>query len=518
MIRLDMEQMALIDGYINSPVRSIKAKIEMYQYIDDAAVLVDTFTHDGDLISFKIDRAGDENKFFGFGIIQKINIKLIDTNREKNITTNNYFKIYYNIDGIEFKAHPTFYTTEVHRDENTNELSITAYDILYQASKHTVEELIPHLPEDTYNPVFYLQAAAAVLGAEWSISNIRDTGWIDISKQPNYEGVETLKDFFDDMAELSATIYFVNCEDKIQYTMLRENNSIILDKNNYIDLDSKTNRRLAAIIHATELGENIGTVEISGSTQYIRDNPFLEVLDGEEVATILNNTIEIMGGLTINQFTCSWRGNPLTEPGDALWIFTKDDNDVYSYLINDVIEYNGTYKQKTQWNYTNEDIDESYNNPTTLGEALKQTFAKVDKVNHQIDLVVRTVAENDEAANGRMDEIEKEVALKLTQDDVKIEITSAIDNIKGITTTTGYKFDEDGLTISKSDTDITTTITENGMKVSQGSNEKLVANADGVKAKDLKATTYLIIGNNSRFEDYTTADGKSRTACFWIGG
>jgi hypothetical protein len=56
------------------------------------------------------------------------------------------------------------------------------------------------------------------------------------------------------------------------------------------------------------------------------------------------------------------------------------------------------------------------------------------------------------------------------------------------------------------------------MIVAQDSDEKLVANADGVKAEDLHATTYLIIGNNSRFEDYTNSSGEARTACFWIGG
>ena len=56
------------------------------------------------------------------------------------------------------------------------------------------------------------------------------------------------------------------------------------------------------------------------------------------------------------------------------------------------------------------------------------------------------------------------------------------------------------------------------MRVSIGEDQKLLANADGVKAEDLHATTYLIIGKNSRFEDFTNADGVARTACFWIGG
>ena len=45
----------------------------------------------------------------------------------------------------------------------------------------------------------------------------------------------------------------------------------------------------------------------------------------------------------------------------------------------------------------------------------------------------------------------------------------------------------------------------------------LVANSEGVKATDLHAKTYLIIGEGdgrSRFEDY----GIKRTGCFWVGG
>lgn len=57
-----------------------------------------------------------------------------------------------------------------------------------------------------------------------------------------------------------------------------------------------------------------------------------------------------------------------------------------------------------------------------------------------------------------------------------------------------------------------TQITEDGMTVYRGSEEQLVADKDGVFAKNLHATTYLIIGTYSRFEDYN-----GRTGCFWIG-
>jgi hypothetical protein len=52
------------------------------------------------------------------------------------------------------------------------------------------------------------------------------------------------------------------------------------------------------------------------------------------------------------------------------------------------------------------------------------------------------------------------------------------------------------------------------MTVYKNSATVLTANNVGVDAVNLHATTYLIIGNNSRFEDY----GSNRTGCFWIGG
>lgn len=52
------------------------------------------------------------------------------------------------------------------------------------------------------------------------------------------------------------------------------------------------------------------------------------------------------------------------------------------------------------------------------------------------------------------------------------------------------------------------------MKIVKNTDTVLTANNTGVDAKNLHATTYLIVGVNSRFEDY---DDNSRTGCFWIG-
>ena len=85
-----------------------------------------------------------------------------------------------------------------------------------------------------------------------------------------------------------------------------------------------------------------------------------------------------------------------------------------------------------------------------------------------------------------------------------------------VSTSTGFTFDDNGLKVSKSDSEMSTQITEDGMKVYRNDEVVLTANNQGVDAKNLHATTYLIIGSHSRMEDFSE-DGVKRTAMFWIG-
>ena len=318
--------------------------------------------------------------------------------------------------------------------------------------------------------------------------------------------------------------------------------ALTIDKEKYFSLDSKTNRRLAKIVHTTELGDNVSAaLEVSGTTQYVRDNAFWELR--EDIDILVDNALAAIGGLTIHQFNCEWRGNYLLEIGDKIDLITKDNGVVSSYLLNDTINYEGTFAQTTEWEYV-EDEAETAENPTSLGTALKQTFARVDKANKQIDLVVSDVNVNtadisslmmntesitasvqqmEQTTNDALTNINDElvnltsrVDATMTAEDVAIQIRTEIDNIEEVNkviTETGFVFDSEGLTISKSGSEMTTQITEDGMTVYRDENEVLTADNIGVKATNLHATTYLMIGEYSRFEDY-----KGKTCCFWIGG
>ena len=64
--------MYVFDADLNSPVRSIKAKVELY----NGSTLVNTYFHTDEIKSISIERTGEDSKFFGFGVCHKANIKL----------------------------------------------------------------------------------------------------------------------------------------------------------------------------------------------------------------------------------------------------------------------------------------------------------------------------------------------------------------------------------------------------------------------------------------------------------
>lgn len=685
---------------ISASVRKIKAKVELY----NGSTLVATYTQADKVISFDIQRVGEDGKFFGFGICHRLNVHLIDVQRELDISTANTIKISLGAelpDGTtEYKIYPTFQVSEVHRDENTNELSVTAYDAIYKASEHTVSELVLTKP---YTIKQFVAACASVLG----VSAIGHTNFIlSYENGANFDGTETLREALDDVAEATQTIYFLDANNKLCFKQLdKDGNAVIsIDKSKYITLKSGVGHRLQTICMCTELGDNVSeSTTLVGSTQYVRDNAFWELRD--DIAALVHNAITTIGDMSIDVFDCTWRGNPALEVGDKIALTTKDNKALTAYLLNDTIKYDGSLQEKTQWKY-DANSTETDSNPTSLGDAIKQTYARVDKQEKQITLLAsemnsqtqaikktvkqvdveyylststtsatggswsttaptwqegkymwsrqkvtytdgtsitrnatciagakgadgkngkdgrgitsvtteyyistsqtelaggswsasqpaweegkyiwtrskivynnpttteyttavcdaawaqinaiqgqqktnttdisqlkveknnisasvativekqsdidstivdmqKGIGEQNQSNAAQFESLTNKVNATMTSEQVQLAISTEV--AKGankVTTSTGFKFDDSGLTISKTNSEMSTTIDEDGMSIYKGSEEVLTADNTGVDAKNLHATTYLIIGTNSRFEDYG-----SRTGCFWI--
>lgn len=519
----------------SSPVRKLKARVELYE--GGNSTLIDTFYYTDRLKNLTIERVGEENKFFGFGVCQRLNVHVLDRDRELNITTANTLEVVFGTDNNFVYTCPLFYITETHRDENTNELSITAYDRLYGATEHQLSELDFARARTIKD---YAVMCADFLGLPLNIVNAVDSFNLEVS--PNIDGTETIRDFLNAIAEATQTIYYIDSQWYLTFKRLDRDGEPVYDitKERYYTLKSGANRRLATICSTTELGDNVSaSLTVSGTTQYVRDNPLWDLR--ADVANLVDDALAVIGGITINQFECSWCGNFLLEIGDKISLTTKDNDTVVSYLLDDVISYDGSLSEKTKWAFVDNDV-ETESNPTSLGDVIKKTYARVDKANKQIELLASETASNSDnisslqintesitasvqqietqtnnaigALNNNITTLNNRVEASMTAEDVKLTVQSELDNGVGkVITSTGFTFDDDGLTISKTGTEMTTTITEDGMTVYRDNTALLVANNIGVEATNLHAKTYLIIGSHSRFEDY----GNNRTGCFWLG-
>lgn len=529
---------------INSPKQKIQASVELYR----GSTLETTCTCDDVLGGFSVERVG-EGKFFGYGIIHALKVSLIDVNRTLAIDTGNTIRIAYVVNDNKAYPYPTFHIKPdgIERDETTNTLTITAYDSLAAATEHTFSEL------NLTPPYTYAQVVAAcktLLGIGTTSTNAKDFDTTPFENGANFEGDETIREVMDAIAEATQTVYHVKAygvSGTLRFKKVDKAASVNypISRTKYFSLKTNGAAVLANICHATELGDNvISTSTAEGFTQYVRDNPFWEAIamsEDRDIGEVVEAAATKMSGTSIAQFECEWAGNYLLEPLDKITLEAEDGSLLTTYILDDVIYYDGTLSETTRWQY-NENDSETEGNPSNLGDALKQTFAKVDKANKEITLVASDTEANKndisalrintesislsvsslaESTSEQLDEtkesfeqLAKEVSLKVGKNDITIAIEEELANgVEKVRTSTGFTFDDEGLTVSKTGSEMTTQITEDGMTINRGGEEVLVADNQGVKAEDLHATTYLLIGTTSRFEDYN-----GRTACFWVGG
>ena len=142
-----------------------------------------------------------------------------------------------------------------------------------------------------------------------------------------------------------------------------------------------------------------------------------------------------------------------------------------------------------------------------------ETIASLQLNNASITASVQALEQQTNETLNTIETISSQVSSKMSAEDVQIEVKKQIDNGVNKVVTTTVTIDDIGLSVAKSGSEMETSITEDGMQVFKGGSAVLTANNVGVEARNLHATTYLIIGTNSRIEDY----GSGRTGCFWIG-
>jgi hypothetical protein len=530
-----------------NPQRQIYGKVELY----NGSTLLDTFKTEKNtrLQEITVSRASEHGKFFGFGICQHAVVKIIDKTCKLQVNKGYRLKTAFSANNTPdtfISACPSFYVKEAHRDEKTSVITITSYDAIDAATSFVFADLGMQAP---YTIKDVVEASARFLGVS---VNINDPAFnTSYEMGANFGGDENLRAVLNAVAEVTQTIYFINNQDQLVFRRLDKTGNPVLtiSKNDYFELTTALPVTITNIVSVTELGENHEGTDHSGVKQFVRDNPFWNALPGTEVAALLNASISRITGLTIVPYSIKWRGNFATELGDKISVEARDGSYATTYILDDTFTYTGGFAQSNSWEYNPDSEKSAATNPITLGERLNQTFAKVDKVNRTVTLYASAIEETQQSvselqvntqginatvnsveqkvtdlddeidkvsnqANSRIDTLSSEVALKLDKTGVEITVDRKLEEgIDKVTTASKkYTFDDEGLNISAPDSEFSTEVTDNGLRIYKSSSEVLTVNNRGVQAADLHARTFLIIGENSRLEDRG-----NRTACFWIG-
>lgn len=196
-------------------------------------------------------------------------------------------------------------------------------------------------------------------------------------------------------------------------------------------------------------------------------------------------------------------------------IMIASRNSADMFYIRDIMLEQGN--KASDWSPAPEDIDADIDELTGVTESHTAEIASLqintEAISASVSSVETMVTGMSDTITKDIEALSKQVETKMTSEEVSVQIQTALDDgVKKVVTSTGYTFDEEGLTISKSDSEMSTQITDDGMVVRKNDDAVLTANSAGVDAVNLHASTYLIIGSNSRLEDWN-----GRTACFWIG-
>lgn len=150
-----------------------------------------------------------------------------------------------------------------------------------------------------------------------------------------------------------------------------------------------------------------------------------------------------------------------------------------------------------------------------LRSEIKNQSTAISRNTEQIAMSAQQTTDRFNDIDGTISTLTEQVEAKMTADEVSIAIKQElIDGVDSVRTTTGFTFNDEGLMVSKTNSEMSTQITEDGMEVFRNGMPVLTADSKGVDGHRLEASTYLIVGGRSRFENYP----ENRTGCFWVGG
>lgn len=271
--------------------------------------------------------------------------------------------------------------------------------------------------------------------------------------------------------------------------------------------------------------DDVGVVypEIEGNTYVIQGNYLLATSTTENLRPVVQTIFEEISGIRYTPCRVSVPVSLGIQAGDIISITDKNGVTITAYVMTkttsgqrDTLECTGSPRRDSSSVVNNEEfrdwngkILELQKEVEGLYVANKDTEGRLAELSLSVDGLNTQVSQQTQKIEGVKTDLTT-IQQEATQ--VSIQVQNIMENgVDKVTTSMGYTFGDDGLHIAKSGEEMDSTLDHTGLYVDQGDDPRLVANADGVRARDLMAENYLIIAH-ARFEKYQD----KYTACFYV--
>lgn len=376
------------------------------------------------------------------------------------------------------------------------------------------------------------------------------TSFLNSEKQiAVYDNTVTAREYISYIAESADCFAFIGRDGKLYFKHIYENETEIA-----LDMFGEYKWGEEFKISKVSYEDGIRSFKFGDETRnnlwISQDNMY--IVDEEQVENIYNE----INGLVANSFEGKTVIDPAIDIGDKIIIDGKP------VIYQGEMTLEGRFvvqisskiqiKQKEETTVKKEsqkvvnrrvqsEINQIDGKITQLVEENAETSTKLSQHEQTIDSITNKVSSNTTEINNNYQDILQKLGDKAQKDDV-ISLENKVETIQTNTdyaikisediqangaskvkTETGYTFDNDGLTIEKTNAKTKSKLNEAGLEITDatGSSEEslLFAGYDKnigetvVKSKNMNVEKYLTVGRYSRIEDY-----EEGTGVFWIGG
>lgn len=422
------------------------------------------------------------------------------------------------------------------KQEDTNSYKIICYDKMLYSMKQN-EDLGVTYPISVRN---YINALCTKIGLEFKNAEDEFANYDKMINQELYVEQEyTYRDIFDELAQVTASTICLDSEDKVEIRYISKTVVDTIDEEYLKDINVNFGQKYGPVnsIVLSRSGESDNvylqdeeSIQANGLCELkIVDN---QIMNWNDRSDYLLAILEKLDGLEyyINDFAST--GITYLELCDRYNI-KIGDNTYSCVMFNDEIDITQGLVENIHTDMP-EETKTDYTKADKTDRKINSAYIIVDKQNKEIEAVVNSVSTLNTTVNNNYQEIqnkfdgytpiEKTVALEksvvtlqtdtYTKTQIDTKLTDG--SVTKVLSTSGT-FDADGLTIEQTNAKTKGNFNASGLKIIDNTSSigetLLFAGYEEdrketvVETANINVSHYLVIGTNSRLEDYEDGTG-----------